>query len=123
MFKLVSLIVSHTKVSFLLFLSLPTVFINRFHSYTKNLTLIPLIPTPNSLHSHPDSPHCHPYSPHSHPYSPHFHSDSPHSHHSHTLIPRIPTLITVFPSLPPRFPAFPSFPPFRSPIPHSGFYR
>ena len=69
------------------FLSLPTVIIHQFHSYTKIVTYIPFIPTPSSLHSHPDSPHSHPdfhhflhESPHSHPYSPHSHPDSPHSH-------------------------------------------
>ena len=91
---------------FLLFLSHSTFFIHHFHSHAKILTLIPLIPTPNSPHSHPDSmhshpysshfqpdsPHCHhshldspnshPYSSHSNPDSPHSHPDSPHSHHS-----------------------------------------
>ena len=100
-------LVSHTKVSklyfyksahFLLFLSLSTFLIHHFNSYTKILTLIPLISTPNSphshlysLHFHPDSPHSRPSSPHSHPdslHSHHFHSDSPHLHpdspHSHS---------------------------------------
>ena len=54
-FKLVSLIVSHIKVSklyfykcthFLLFLSLSTILIHQFHPCTKILTLIFLIPTP-----------------------------------------------------------------------------
>ena len=54
MYKLVSLIVSHTKVSklyfykcihFLLFLSLSTVLIHQFHPYTKIPTLIPRIAT------------------------------------------------------------------------------
>ena len=75
---------------FLLFLSLSTLFIYHFHSYTKILTLSPLIPTPNFSHFHPDSPHSHPCSPrshpdslHFHPYSPLSHPDSLHSHHSH----------------------------------------
>ena len=63
-FKLVSLIISHTKVSklnfhkcthFLLFLSLSTVIIRQSHSYTKVLTLIPLIPI-ISLILFPDFP-------------------------------------------------------------------
>ena len=65
---MVSLTVSHTKVPklyfykrvhFLSLLSLSTVLIHQSHSNTKILTLIPLIPTPNLLHSHPYSPHCH----------------------------------------------------------------
>ena len=53
--ELVFLIVSHTKVSklyfhkcahFFLSLSLSTFFIHHLYSYTKILTLIPLIPTP-----------------------------------------------------------------------------
>ena len=60
--------VSHTKVPklyfykrvhFLSLLSLSTVLIHQSHSNTKILTLIPLIPTPNLLHSQPYSPHCH----------------------------------------------------------------
>ena len=112
------------------FLSLFSVIIHQFHSYTKNVTLIPFIPTPSFLHSqpnshhshpdflrsHPDSPHSHPFSPHSHPdslhshpYCPHSHLDSPHSHpnssHSHLIhrIPRIPTLIpriSIIPFIP-----------------------
>ena len=105
--KLVSLIVSHTKLSklyfykcahFLLFLSLSILLIHQFHSYSKIVTLIPLIPTPNCLYSYPYSPHYHPDSsnsysdslhshPHSHPDSRHshdFHADSPHS------VPRFP---------------------------------
>ena len=110
-FKLVFLIVSHTKVSkqyfykcahFLLFLSLSTVLIHWFHSYTKIFTLIPLIPTLNFPRSHPYSPHSQPYSLHSYPDSPHSHPDSP--------------------AFPPWFPAFPSFPSICSPIPYSGFY-
>ena len=63
-FKLVSLIISHTEVSklnfhkcthFLLFLSLSTVIIRQSHSYTKILTLIPLIPI-ISLILFPDFP-------------------------------------------------------------------
>ena len=100
--KLVSLIVSRTKTSklyfyksthFFFFLSLSTVPIHQFHSYTKILTLIPLIPTPSSPHSHPYSSHSHPDSPHSHPDSPHSHhsqADSPHSHHSPHSVPRFP---------------------------------
>ena len=90
------------------FLSLSTIIIPQFHSYTKIVTLISFIRTPSSPHFHPDSPHSHPDSahshsdsPHSHPdfhhfypnsshshrYSPHSHPDSPHSHpyslHSH----------------------------------------
>ena len=65
---------------FLLFLSLSAVPIHQFHSCTKILTLISLIPTTNSPHSHPYSPYSHHYSLHSHPDSPHSHSDSPHSH-------------------------------------------
>ena len=77
-FKLVSLIISHTKESklyfykyahFLLFLSLSTVIIPQFHSYTKILTRVLLIPTHSSLHSHPDSPHSHHF-PHSVPQFP-----------------------------------------------------
>ena len=91
-FTIVSLIVSHAKVSklyfykcahFLLFLSLSTVLIHQFHSYTKILTLMSFIPSPNSPHSHCYSPHSHPYFPNSHPDSQHSHPDSPHSHHSH----------------------------------------
>ena len=97
-FKLDSLIVSHTKVSklyfykcghFHLFLSLSTVLIQQFHSYTKIFTLIPLISTPyspyshpyssQSLHFHPDSLHSH----HSHPDLSDSHPDSSYSHHSH----------------------------------------
>ena len=94
-FKLVSLITSHTKVSklyfykcehFLLFLSLSTVIIPQFHSYTKILTRVLLIPTHSSLHSHPDSPHSH----HSHPDSSHAHPDSPHSHHFPHSVPQFP---------------------------------
>ena len=48
---------------FLLFLCLSTFFIHHFHSYTKILTMIPLIHTPYSPHSHPDSLHSH-HSPH-----------------------------------------------------------
>ena len=115
--KLVSLIVSHTKVSklyfykcahFFLFLSLSTVLIHHFHSYTKILALIPLIPSPNSQHSHPDFLHSHlshpgsKHSHHSHPNSPHSfldslhshhsHPDFPHSNHSHHSVPQFPTL-------------------------------
>ena len=91
-----TLIVSHTKVSklyfykcvhIILFLSLSTCFTHQFHSYTKILTLILVIPTLNSPHSHPYSSRSHPDSPHSHPYSTHSHPDSHHSHpdsrHSH----------------------------------------
>ena len=93
-----TLIVSHTKVSklyfykcvhIILFLSISTCFTHQFHSYTKILTLILVIPTlnsphshPYSSHSHPDSPPSHPCSTHSHPDSHHSHPDSPHSHHS-----------------------------------------
>ena len=71
-FKLVSLTVSHTKVPkqyfykcthSLLSLSLSTVIIHQFYSYTKILTLISLIFAPNSSRSRPYSPH----SPHSVP--------------------------------------------------------
>ena len=101
-FKLVSLIISHTKVSklyfykcehFLLFLALSTVIIRQFHSYTKILTRVLLIPTHSSLHFHPDSHHSHhshPDSPHSHPDSPHSHPDSPHSHHFPHSAPQFP---------------------------------
>ena len=94
-FKLVSLIVSHTKVlklyfhkctHLLLFLSLSTVLSQQFHSHTKILTLIPFIPTPNSPYSHPYSPHSHTDSLHSY----HSHPDSPHSHHSPHSVPRFP---------------------------------
>ena len=94
-FKLVSLIISHTKVSklyfykcehFLLFLALSTVIIRQFHSYTKILTRVLLIPTHSSLHFHPDSHHSH----HSHPDSPHSHPDSPHSHHFPHSAPQFP---------------------------------
>ena len=40
-----------------------------------------------------------------------------------TLIPGIPIFPPWFLAFPYRFLAFPSFPLFRSPIPHSGFYR
>ena len=59
-------------VHFLLFLSLSTVLIHQFHFYTKILTLITLISTPISSHSH-----------HSHPVS-------SHSHHSPHSVPRFP---------------------------------
>ena len=76
------------------------------HSYTKNLIIIPFIPTLSFSHSHPNSPHSH-----------------PDSHHP-TLISRIPTPISRILTLIHRIPHFPySFPLFRSPIPHSGFYR
>ena len=102
---------------FFLFLSLTTVVIHQFHSYTKILTLVPLIRTPSfpdshhshldsshshpdfhpshsdslhSLHSHPDSHHSHPDSPHFHPDSPHSHPDSPCSHYSHHSVPQFP---------------------------------
>ena len=68
---------------FLLFLSLSTVLIPQFNSSTKIFTLIPMIPTPNSPHSHPDSSHSQPDSLHSRP-------DSPHSHHSSHSVPRFP---------------------------------
>ena len=55
------------------FLSLFSVIIHQSHSYTKNLTLIPFIPTSSSPHFHPDS-------------------------HHPTLIPRIPTLIPRIPT-------------------------
>ena len=101
-FKLVSLIISHTKVSkryfykcayFLLFLSLSTVIIRQFHSYTKILTRILFILTHSSSHSHSDSHHSHPdspYSHHSHPDSSHSHPESPHSHHSPHSVPQFP---------------------------------
>ena len=76
------------------------------HSYTKNLIIIPFISTLSFSHSHPNSPHSH-----------------PDSHHP-TLISRIPTPISRILTLIHRIPHFPySFPLFRSPIPHSGFYR
>ena len=76
------------------------------HSYTKNLIIIPFIPTLSFSYSHPNSPHSH-----------------PDSHHP-TLISRIPTPISRILTLIHRIPHFPySFPLFRSPIPHSGFYR
>ena len=64
---------------FLLFVSLSTFFVHCFHSYTKTLTLIPHIPSPNSTYSHPDSPYSHPYFQHSDPDSPHSDPDSPYS--------------------------------------------
>ena len=88
---------------FFLFLSLTTVVIHQFHSYTKILTLIPLIRTPSfpdSHHSHLDSSHSHPdfhpshsdslHSLHSHPDSHHSHPDSPCSHYSHHSVPQFP---------------------------------
>ena len=66
---------------FLLFLSLSTFFIHHFHSYTKILTLIPLIPTPSSLHFHSDSRIPTPIP------------------HITTLIPHIPTPISRIPAL------------------------
>ena len=105
------------------FLSLFSVIIHQFHSYTKNVTLIPFIPTPSSPHLHPDSHHP--------TLIPRIPTLIP---RISTPIPRIPTLISRIPTLIPRiptpipriptwFPAFPLFPSFRSPIPHSGFYR
>ena len=73
------------------FLSLPTVIIHQFHSYTKILTIIPFIPTPSFPYSRPESPHLL-----------HFHPDSYHPHPDlriPTLIPRIPTLILRVPNL------------------------
>ena len=95
-FKLVSLIISHTEVSklyfyfyFLLFLSLSTVTIHQFCAVRKFSAWFPSFP-PWSPHSHPNFPHCH----HSHP-------DSP-----------------ALPSFPPLFPLFPLFPSVpRFPIP------
>ena len=114
--ELVFLIVSHTKVSklyfhkcahFFLSLSLSTFFIHHLYSYTKILTLIPLIPTPNSphshsfpLHSYPDFPHSHHsypnslHSHHSHHDFRHYHADSPHFNHSPHFDPRF--LIPAF---------------------------
>ena len=103
------------------FLSLSTVIIHQFHSYTKIVTLISFIRTPSSPHFHPDSPHSHPYSPHSHPdfphshpYSLHSHPDSPHSHsyslHSHLDFPHSPHSHTDSPHShhsPHSFPRFP----------------
>ena len=105
------------------FLSLSTVIIHQFHSYTKIVTYIPFIPTASSPHSHPDFHHFYHESPHSHPYSQHSHPDSPHSHpyslyshpdspHSHP-IPCIPTLIFRIPhisTLNPRIPIIPFIP-------------
>ena len=112
------------------FLSLSTVIIHQFHSCTKNLTLIPFIPTPSSPHFHPDfphpshsrpdshhskldSPHSHLDSSHSHPYCYHCHPDSHHPHsgspqsHSNHRIPRIPTIIPHTPTMIPRIPIIP----------------
>ena len=74
---------------FLLFLSLSTVIINRFHSYAKILTLIPLIPTliPSIPTPIPRIPTLIP--------------------RIRTLIPRIPTLIPHIPTLIPRIPIIP----------------
>ena len=82
------------------FLSLFSVIIHQFHSYTKNLTLISFIPTPSFPHSQLDSYHSHPDFPHSHPDPLHFHPYSPHP----ALIPRIPTPIPCIPTLIPRIP-------------------
>ena len=81
----ISFFVSHTKVSKIYFYICPHflfcpslyILINHFRSYTKILTMIPLISNPNSPHSYPDSPHSHLYFPHSHP-------DSAHSHLPHS---------------------------------------
>ena len=109
----ISFFISHAKVSkpcfdkcahFLLFLSVSTFFIHHFHYYTNILTIITLIPTPNSprshpyypysqpysLHSYPYSPHSHSYSRHPHPDSLHFHTDSRHSHHYPHSVSRFP---------------------------------
>ena len=100
-----TLIVSHTKVSklyfykcvhIILFLSLSTCFTHQFHSYTKILTLILVIPTLNSPHSRTPIPRI------------------------PTLIPHIPTPVPRIPTLIPRIPIFLLIP---SPIPNSGFYR
>ena len=89
---------------FLLFLSLPTFFIHHFHSYTKILTLITLIPTPNLLHSHPDSPHSH----HIPTPIPRIPILIPRIHIIATLIPRIPTLILRIPIIPTLIPRIPT---------------
>ena len=96
------------------FLSLSTVIIHQFHSCTKNLTLIPFIPTPSSPHFHPDFPHP------SHsaliPIIPNLIPRIPTLiHHIPTLIAIITTLIPIIPTLVPHSPtlitAFPAFPP------------
>ena len=80
------------------FLYLSAVIIHQFHSYTKILTLISLIPTPV-------------------PRIPTLILRIP------TLISIIPTLIPRIPIIPTLIPALPLFPSFRSPISHSGIYR
>ena len=99
---MVSLIVSLTKVSkvyfykcahFLSYLFLSSFFVYQLHSYTKLLSVISLISTPNYLHSYPYSLYSHSDFPHSHPdssHSHHSHPDSPHFHHSPHSIPQFP---------------------------------
>ena len=83
----------------------PHFFFHHFHSYTKILTLIPFIPTPNSLHSHPASPHFHSYFPHSH-LIPRISTPISHIPIILTLIPRIP----ITPNLISRIPIIPFIP-------------
>ena len=78
----------------------------------------------DSPHSYPDSTHSHPYSPHSHSdslHSPHFQHFHPHSTHSHPDSTH-PDSSSSHP-VPTQIPRVPIIPLFRSPIPHSGFYR
>ena len=130
--KSISLVASHAKVPklyfykcahFLLFLTLSTIFIYHFHSYTKIITLISLIATPNSpILSIPT------LFPTFRPWFPAFPSFPP-------WLPPFPSFPSWFPAFQPWFRAFPSFPPwfstfpswfplfpsfslFRSPIPH-----
>ena len=130
--KSISLVASHAKVSklyfykcahFLLFLTLSTIFIYHFHSYTKIITLISIIATPNS--PIPSIPTLFPTF---RPWFPAFPSFPP-------WLPPFPSFPSWFPAFQPWFRAFPSFPPwfstfpswfplfpsfslFRSPIPH-----
>ena len=80
------------------FLSLPTVIIHQFHSYTKILTIIPFSPTPSFPYSRPESPHLlhfHPVRISTQPDSHHSHPDSTHSHHSPHSVPWFPILAST----------------------------
>ena len=87
--KCQNIIFINAHIAFL-FLSLSTFFIHHFYPYKKILVLIPLIPTPNFMHSHHDSSYSKPsflcsqpdslYSQH---YSLHSHPDNLHSYYSY----------------------------------------